>query len=704
MKELTWKLFLKSCLTICIFFAAKCYSQLDSSRIFAFENVASLRQIIPIDDGYLFCGQIKDTGFGANDALIARLDKNYKQVWCKIIGDEINQFAFKFVLTDDDHLLVLFTSTDDFSSISPAIMKMSLEDGEVKWYKTYQKKDYNFVTFWAYKLENASNGNYFIHGTDFFDPSENYNQAIIEIDNDGNIVRSVSVDCEFSGDLSSEAIETKDGGYLLTGAIAFNGAKNEGETDAELIKVDKDGNVEWARLFGSSESELVGDIRTFTAVTGVTEIDNGYLFFTATQGAEIGGIDIILAKFDLKGDTVWTRVYGTDADDVVSSRTINVIGPNEFALAIDAKIKNGLNIVFTFDSLGNVLDQYLYGGDSFYSMGYMYQDTQRVMTVGVTSPTGFNEAYFMECETFLDFCMPRVTDYEMTEQKGLELFLKTLECTTTVFDTVLEIPFNSNDFTLSPRLLCSKYTGNPTINSTSNAICSGDSVTLSSSITDVYWSKSDQPDRPISSQDTLLVSLQEQTTYYLTRNDNGKRSSIDIEILDDDHIDCVSISIFASDTLLCQGDTVVLSTNVIDDYYQWSAEPAIDNQFINDQQEIAVSVDTTQLFTLTLSNGRSQTKEVSILPGTVETCINVSVFELITPNGDGANDVFYINQIDQFSNTLVQIFGINGQLVFEDNDYKNNWDGGGLPDGEYLYHVYVEAINRHYRGEVIIQR
>jgi gliding motility-associated-like protein len=69
-------------------------------------------------------------------------------------------------------------------------------------------------------------------------------------------------------------------------------------------------------------------------------------------------------------------------------------------------------------------------------------------------------------------------------------------------------------------------------------------------------------------------------------------------------------------------------------------------------------------------------------------CIESSV--VITPDGDGLNEVFMINCIEELSNNTVQIYNRWGQLVYERDDYDNTWNGvttngDELPDGPYYY-------------------
>ncbi len=63
------------------------------------------------------------------------------------------------------------------------------------------------------------------------------------------------------------------------------------------------------------------------------------------------------------------------------------------------------------------------------------------------------------------------------------------------------------------------------------------------------------------------------------------------------------------------------------------------------------------------------------------------IYELITPNNDGDNDVFYIENLEASPNTEVTIFNAWNQIVYHTTHYKNDWDGGGLPVGNYYYLV-----------------
>ncbi|MEQ9375710.1 MAG: PKD domain-containing protein [Imperialibacter sp.] len=55
-----------------------------------------------------------------------------------------------------------------------------------------------------------------------------------------------------------------------------------------------------------------------------------------------------------------------------------------------------------------------------------------------------------------------------------------------------------------------------------------------------------------------------------------------------------------------------------------------------------------------------------------------------SPNGDGVNDRFEIQYIQPLP---VSIVDRNGKVVYQNNEYTNQWDGGNLPTGIYYYDV-----------------
>jgi gliding motility-associated-like protein len=76
---------------------------------------------------------------------------------------------------------------------------------------------------------------------------------------------------------------------------------------------------------------------------------------------------------------------------------------------------------------------------------------------------------------------------------------------------------------------------------------------------------------------------------------------------------------------------------------------------------------------------------------------------IITPNGDGSNDLFKIKNIEYHSNSSLTIFDRWGKKVFSSANYANEWKGEGLNDGTYFYVLDVPE-DKKYNGFVQILR
>ena len=89
------------------------------------------------------------------------------------------------------------------------------------------------------------------------------------------------------------------------------------------------------------------------------------------------------------------------------------------------------------------------------------------------------------------------------------------------------------------------------------------------------------------------------------------------------------------------------------------------------------------------------------------TTTSIEIFNFVTPNDDGFNDYFQIENIENFPNSTLVVFNRWGTEVFKDRGYQNDWDGTflneGLPDGTYYYILKLNG-DRKLSGYVQLQR
>lgn len=83
--------------------------------------------------------------------------------------------------------------------------------------------------------------------------------------------------------------------------------------------------------------------------------------------------------------------------------------------------------------------------------------------------------------------------------------------------------------------------------------------------------------------------------------------------------------------------------------------------------------------------------------------IYIPIPNILTPNGDGYNDCWVIPDLEQYGKAQVQIFTAHSQRVFYTGNYRNDFCGAGLPNGDYFYIIVFRDLNITRRGVLVIQ-
>jgi gliding motility-associated-like protein len=87
---------------------------------------------------------------------------------------------------------------------------------------------------------------------------------------------------------------------------------------------------------------------------------------------------------------------------------------------------------------------------------------------------------------------------------------------------------------------------------------------------------------------------------------------------------------------------------------------------------------------------------------------NGTVSNYFTPNGDGVNDTWYIQNIKNFPGNDVSVYNIYGNVVYSQSNYQNDWKGtykgSDLPDGTYYYILKFSNSGTVNKGSVDIIR
>lgn len=143
------------------------------------------------------------------------------------------------------------------------------------------------------------------------------------------------------------------------------------------------------------------------------------------------------------------------------------------------------------------------------------------------------------------------------------------------------------------------------------------------------------------------------------------------------------------DGTVCFGDDFTFQARVLGgagDYrFEWSSlnDPELGERFESlDSNTFTVKSRSNNVHYLIVNDfcGTAISDTVTV---TVKPCVFIP--NVITPNGDGLNDAFYIENITSFEDAHLFIYNRWGQKVFESKPYRNEWVPLDASPGTYFY-------------------
>jgi gliding motility-associated-like protein len=164
----------------------------------------------------------------------------------------------------------------------------------------------------------------------------------------------------------------------------------------------------------------------------------------------------------------------------------------------------------------------------------------------------------------------------------------------------------------------------------------------------------------------------------------------------------------SSNQIICPPDGVelVASGGVS---YQWSpstylSDPNASNPFANPRETTTYSVLVTDDFGCTIT----MSVDVTVI------CDTLLIPNGFSPNGDGVNDGYEIEGIENFPGNILYIYNRWGNLIYKAKDYQNNWTGEcnvsgvnygqKVPAGTYYYILDLNDGQKPRNGFLILRK
>ncbi len=139
------------------------------------------------------------------------------------------------------------------------------------------------------------------------------------------------------------------------------------------------------------------------------------------------------------------------------------------------------------------------------------------------------------------------------------------------------------------------------------------------------------------------------------------------------------------DTTICYGSSITFNYLEDDVIFLWQGKSTPENYEIND----------TGNYTLTASNKCGESQATIFVQQ--KFCGKIYIPNIITPNSDNINDAFYIKGISA-TEWAIKIYSRWGDLVFESNNYQNNWKADCCTAGTYYYLLSSTQFEQNYHG------
>jgi hypothetical protein len=253
------------------------------------------------DKGFFVAGSTESFGIGEKDFLLIKADSLGQIDWAKAYGSKRKDHGRQVVgLMDGNYAMVGYTEGfhDQFKEI--LIIKLD-KNGKKIWSKSYGLDRNDFATY----VQATSDGGMVVLGETINNIGHEKNQDILifKIDKNGNVQWS-----RIYGGNNTEygygIQETADKGYIISGETNSFGS---GDWDFYAIKVNVDGDIEWSKAYGGKNT----DYGRFA----VQLKDGSYIMGGNSLSFGTTGLDLILIKLDPKGNILWSKSYGGEGTD-----------------------------------------------------------------------------------------------------------------------------------------------------------------------------------------------------------------------------------------------------------------------------------------------------------------------------------------------------------------------------------------------------
>jgi hypothetical protein len=251
------------------------------------------------DGGFIISARTGSYGEGDTDVFLIKTASDGTSEWTKTIGGKAYEEGHCIIETKSGNYVHCGYTTSFGAGGDDIYLMLHRPDGSLVFAKTFGGSG----TEHGHLMTETADGGFAIVGTTTSFGAGNYDVYLLKTDSLGNLLWSKT----FGGAANEDGWgikATADGGFILTGYTKSFGA---GEDDLFLIKTDANGNQQWCRAYGNTNTDLGYSVELAS--------DGGFIIGGITLAPGKTTADVYLVKTDANGNPQWSRTYGGDEDD-----------------------------------------------------------------------------------------------------------------------------------------------------------------------------------------------------------------------------------------------------------------------------------------------------------------------------------------------------------------------------------------------------
>lgn len=610
-------------------------SLVSSKKIGTFHD--RIRHLIELEDGnLLFYGELEGAISGNNQLALYKTDKNLNPLWRKIISHY---------------------NTDDYKSNTELYARQILElsDGSLVFLASY---------------------------THIHNPQSDRSIRLVKLKSDGSL-EWVKAYSNILADNPAAIVRDHDGGFMIVGTT--NSYSESGSTDIQLLKVNSQGAVAWAKTYGGGQSE--------TAFKIIPTSDNAFLLGAVTNSFGRSNNDLLFLKIEADGSLQWGKTFGglreesltnlfNEGDQTMISGFSNSFNDHSnyqtFLLTISDF--NEISEACFEDITGDIQIRNIELSTSSHQYTTSSFNAPIETTLTVRSPDLQSREKCLSCyedQQFEDeICQGETLSLDAYAEDALAYEWNN---GSTSRQLSIDAPGQYSatiytDFCRYQKTFTISVTGSSEISLGEDIVsCENEPVYLHAPqhLTDgsFYWSNG-------ASSRTLAITS---TGDYWLRYDSPCgiiSDTVNVQFFSKPQLN------LGSDLVLCGEEVMYISPTYSGGRLSWS----------DGSDSSQLKIDKPGKYWATVENACGQASDTIVV--SLKEVISPAIPNVITPNQDSYNETFVIDS--QLNGAALHIYNRWGNQVFYSPAYDNKWDGSGLLPGIYYVKIIEACSGKEY--------